>query len=189
MQQPMGPSALRGEDPPGDDAQQMNQLAEGRVGRQSNTAGPDQCRRYVVVRAGGGGSITGYLAQTRRPSAVQRSRDRDVCGAKQVAPSASPMGSDPGDAFALGRRAALCRPSRAKIDARWRLGQGRGTVWSPDLWVFNSSPGETIFRGRATPEISRSEAAPALSGSAYLVRRRRCWPRPICLARADRAFA
>jgi hypothetical protein len=43
---------------PGDGAQQMNQLAEGRVGRQSNTAGPDQCRRFVVGRAGGGGSIT-----------------------------------------------------------------------------------------------------------------------------------
>lgn len=39
-------------------------------------------------------------------------------GAKAVAASVSPTVSDPGDEFALGRRAAPCRSRRTKIDAR-----------------------------------------------------------------------
>ena len=108
----------------------------------------------------------GHVAQTRRPSAVQRSRDRDVCGAKQVAPSVSPMGSDPGDAFALGRGAASCRPCRAKIDARSHPGQDWGTVWSPDRRISNSNPhpapAKQYFAGERRP---RSESAPALSAA------------------------
>ena len=104
---------------PGDGAQQMNQL-------RGRPRGADNRTQLDLINAGAtwssepvaGDPSLGHLAQIGRPSAVQRSRDRDVCGAKQVAPSVSPMGSDPGDTFALGRRAASCRPCRAKIDAR-----------------------------------------------------------------------
>jgi hypothetical protein len=82
-----------------------------------------------------------HLVTSRKPDDLPQFDEAVIemfCAAKQVAPSVSPMASDPGGAFALGHRAASWRLCRAK-SMRGRILAAEppspwprfGTIWYP----------------------------------------------------------
>jgi hypothetical protein len=106
-----------------------------------------------------------HLVTSRKPDDLPQFDEAVIemfCAAKQVAPSVSPMASDPGGAFALGHRAASWRLCRAKSmrgrilapepPSPWpRWGPSGPPTAEYSIQTRNPAPAKQYFAGERRP--------------------------------------